>query len=157
MPKLSKVTRLSEFMEVICNRPYPRNEHYTRHQNEIYTIYNEFKEILSSTKIDVKDKSNQQRENDERIAEFIRKHAVDLYDYIYRIKRIRENTKQDKVDQVYFYRGEIDLSGSDPLNSNPEHTTGCFRFKGRKYVVSGERDRKYFAEPVRKRRRKRAW
>ena len=84
---------------------------------------------LSSTKIDVKDKSNQQRENDERIAEFIRKHAVDLYDYIYRIKRIRENTKQDKVDQVYFYRGEIDLSGSDPINSNPENNTGCFRFK----------------------------
>lgn len=105
MPKITKVTRLSEYMEVICNRPYPRNEHYTRHQNEIYTIYNEFKEILSSAKIDVKDKSNQQRENDERIAEFIRKHAVDLYDYIYRIKRIRENTKQDKVDQVYFYRG----------------------------------------------------
>ena len=86
MPKITKVTRLSEYMEVICNRPYPRNEHYTRHQNEIYTIYNEFKEILSSTKIDVKDKSNQQRENDERIAEFIRTHAVDLYDYIYRIK-----------------------------------------------------------------------
>lgn len=61
--------------------------------------------------------------------EFIRKHAVDLYDYIYRIKRIRENTKQDKVDQVYFYRGEIDLSGSDPINSNPENNTGCFRFK----------------------------
>ena len=129
MPKITKVTRLSEYMEVICNRPYPRNEHYTRHQNEIYTIYNEFKEILSSTKIDVKDKSNQQRENDERIAEIIRKHAVDLYDYIYRIKRIRENTKQDKVDQVYFYRGEIDLSGSDPINSNPENNTGCFRFK----------------------------
>ena len=52
-----------------------------------------------------------------------------LYDYIYRIKRIRENTKQDKVDQVYFYRGEIDLSGSDPINSNPENNTGCFRFK----------------------------
>lgn len=37
MPKITKVTRLSEYMEVICNRPYPRNEHYTRHQNVHYS------------------------------------------------------------------------------------------------------------------------
>ena len=102
MPKITEVTRLSEYMEVICNRPYPRNEHYIRHQNELYAIYNEFKDLLSNTKIDDKDKPTRQKETDEKIAEFIREHAVDLYDYIYKIKKIKDNTKQD---EAYFYRG----------------------------------------------------
>lgn len=99
---MAEITRLTEYMEVICNRPYPRNNRHTMRPNELGAIYKEFEDLLTG---DVKTKPSQQKEDNEKTSYFIRKHAMALYDYIYEIKKLKENTKPDISEQAYFYRG----------------------------------------------------
>ena len=44
---MTEVTRLIEYMEVICDRPYTRDEHHIISQNELVAVYDEFESLLS--------------------------------------------------------------------------------------------------------------
>ena len=102
---MAEITRLTEYMEVICNRPYPQNNRHTIRPNEFGAIYNEFEDLLTGTQIDAKVTSSQQKESNEKVTYFIKKHAIALYDHIYEIKKLKENTNPNKSEQAYFYRG----------------------------------------------------
>lgn len=43
---MTEVTRLIEYMEVICDRPYTRDEHHIISQNELVAVYDEFESLL---------------------------------------------------------------------------------------------------------------
>lgn len=95
--KMEEITKLTEYMEVICNRPYPRNNRHTIRTNELAAIYKEFVDLLTSTPIDVKTKSSQQKENNEKVTNFIKRHATDLYDYIYKLKKVKRKYEVGRI------------------------------------------------------------
>lgn len=58
---MTKVTRLTEYMEIICDRPYTRDENHIISQNELAAIYDEFKSLLSGVE-EAKIKSSQKEQ-----------------------------------------------------------------------------------------------
>lgn len=102
---MTEVTRLTEYMEVICNRPYTRDEHYIIDQNKLDAVYNEFEGLLSRAKIDAKAKLSQQKVSNDKVAAFIKQNAMPLYDFAYRIKEAQDSVDQDAYELSFFYRG----------------------------------------------------
>ena len=47
---MTKITRLTEYMEVICNRPYMQDEHYVMNPNKLNAIRDEFENLLFEAK-----------------------------------------------------------------------------------------------------------
>ena len=47
---MTKITRLTEYMEVICNRPYMQDEHYVMNPNKFNAIRDEFENLLFEAK-----------------------------------------------------------------------------------------------------------
>lgn len=77
---MTKVTRLTEYMEIICDRPYTRDENHIISQNELAAIYDEFKSLLSGVE-EAKIKSSQKRTSNDKLSAFIKQFAIQLYDY----------------------------------------------------------------------------
>ena len=86
---MTEVTRLIEYMEVICDRPYTRDEHHIISQNELVAVYDEFESLLSMVE-DVVNQGMQEKqsitvrcmdiEDLEKQAEAIRVEQIKLYE-----------------------------------------------------------------------------
>lgn len=94
---MTKVTRLTEYMEVICNRPYMQNEHHVMNQNKSNAIRSEFEDLLFEAK-DTKARLPQRKVKNDKLSAFIKQYAIPLYAYAYRIKilKIVKTRKQMK-------------------------------------------------------------
>lgn len=101
---MTEVTRLIEYMEVICDRPYTRDEHHIISQNELVAVYDEFESLLSMVE-DAKVKASQRRLKNDKLSAFIEQYAIQLYDYAYRIKSVQDSRNPDANEQAFFYRG----------------------------------------------------
>lgn len=101
---MTEVTRLIEYMEVICDRPYTRDEHHIISQNELVAVYDEFESLLSMVE-DAKVKASQRRLKNDKLSAFIEQYAIQLYDYAYRIKSAQDSRNPDANEQAFFYRG----------------------------------------------------
>lgn len=101
---MTKVTRLTEYMEIICDRPYTRDENHIISQNELAAIYDEFKSLLSGVE-EAKIKSSQKRTSNDKLSAFIKQFAIQLYDYAYKIKSAKDSRNPDAKEQAFFYRG----------------------------------------------------
>ena len=101
---MTEVTRLTEYMEVICDRPYTRDVHHIISQNELVAVHDEFDSLLSEVE-DVNFKSSQRRTRNGKLSAFIKQYAIQLYDYAYRIKSVQDSRKPDANEQAFFYRG----------------------------------------------------
>ena len=101
---MTEVTRLTEYMEIICDRPYTRNENHIISQNELDAVYDEFESLLSGVE-ETKIKSSQKRTSNDKLSAFIKQFAIQLYDYAYKIKSAKDSRNPDAKEQAFFYRG----------------------------------------------------
>ena len=74
---MTKVTRLTEYMEVICNRPYMQNEHHVMNQNKSNAIRSEFEDLLFEAK-DTKARLPQRKVKNDKLSAFIKQYAIPL-------------------------------------------------------------------------------
>ena len=98
---MTKVTRLTEYMEIICDRPYTRDENHIISQNELAAIYDEFKSLLSGVE-EAKIKSSQKRTSNDKLSAFIKQFAIQLYDYAYKIKSAKDSRNPDQKSKHSF-------------------------------------------------------
>lgn len=98
---MTEVTRLIEYMEVICDRPYTRDEHHIISQNELVAVYDEFESLLSMVE-DAKVKASQRRLKNDKLSAFIEQYAIQLYDYAYRIKVFKIVEIQMQMSKRFF-------------------------------------------------------
>ena len=101
---MTKVTRLTEHMEVICNRPYMQNEHHVMNQNKSNAIRSEFEDLLFEAK-DTKARLPQRKVKNDKLSTFIKQYAIPLYSYAYRIKNPQNSKNQEANERTFFYRG----------------------------------------------------
>lgn len=101
---MTKVTRLTEYMEVICNRPHMQNEHHVMNQNKSNAIRSEFEDLLFEAK-DTKARLPQRKAKNDKLSAFIKQYAIPLYAYAYRIKNPQNSKNQEANERTFFYRG----------------------------------------------------